>query len=471
MPRGNPGIRVLTLNVRYDNAEDADNWSRRRGLVAAVWEQIDPDLVFLQEVLPHQQVDVQNQLPGFEFFGTPRDLDQGESVPIGYRRTRFSSLDHGFFWVSETPDVPGAFGWDAACPRVVTWARLADNTTGWKLLVASVHLDHQGTVARNQGTRLIVERLGALAEGCAVLWGGDFNAEPNDPLHQTLAAAGYQDLVAPQCPPSEDYSFHGFDQEPRALIDYLYAGPGVLSLAASRQDLRPLGLCPSDHVPVVADVDLRGWVVFDMDGTLFPTETVTIPACQRGWEAFGLEPPAPEAIRARIGEPFPEFIRHLAPKLSSLDRTLLERQVDLFELDRIRLHGVLFPGIPEALRNLRAQGYRLALCSLGSPEYLETILEATGTTALFEVVLGAPKAPVSKAELLGARGALWGPRVVFVGDRTVDFDAARTLGWPSVGVEWGYGGSECDLADAKVSQVADLVGAINGFQAPYRGRP
>ena len=34
----------------------------------------------------------------------------------------------GHFWLSETPEVVGSKGWDAALPRVATWVKLTDKT-------------------------------------------------------------------------------------------------------------------------------------------------------------------------------------------------------------------------------------------------------------------------------------------------------------------------------------------------------
>ncbi len=54
----------------------------------------------------------------------------GEFTPIFYRRDRFELLTHDTFWLSEHPEEPGSMGWDAACPRTVTWAKFRDRLTG-----------------------------------------------------------------------------------------------------------------------------------------------------------------------------------------------------------------------------------------------------------------------------------------------------------------------------------------------------
>src|SRR3546814_10516417 len=53
---------------------------------------------------------------------------------LGYRTDRFTLLASGTFWLSQTPDRPGK-GWDAAYPRIASWARLRDRTASQTLLV------------------------------------------------------------------------------------------------------------------------------------------------------------------------------------------------------------------------------------------------------------------------------------------------------------------------------------------------
>src|SRR3546814_19040088 len=100
----------------------------------------------MQEVLQHQKQAVEADLPAYQFVGVARDdgKDKGEFSPLGFRRDRFALVGSGTFWLSPTPDVPSQ-GWDAARPRIATWAGLSDRTAARKRLVegkrVSVRLD------------------------------------------------------------------------------------------------------------------------------------------------------------------------------------------------------------------------------------------------------------------------------------------------------------------------------------------
>ena len=78
----------------------------------------------MKEVLHDQLEDLRRLLPQYEFIGVGRDDGKagGEYNPIMFHRARFTLLDSGTLWLSETPHVVGSKGWDADLPRVLTWA-------------------------------------------------------------------------------------------------------------------------------------------------------------------------------------------------------------------------------------------------------------------------------------------------------------------------------------------------------------
>lgn len=122
-------LSVMTFNMRYDNPEDgADNWRFRRGRVAEVIASHGVDVFGTQELLANQLGDLKRLLPGYAAVGVGREdgAEAGEFSAVFYRRDRFTPLESGTFWLSETPDVAGSKGWDGACERVATWVVLHD---------------------------------------------------------------------------------------------------------------------------------------------------------------------------------------------------------------------------------------------------------------------------------------------------------------------------------------------------------
>ncbi|OYR58705.1 endonuclease/exonuclease/phosphatase family protein [Halorubrum halodurans] len=210
-------IRVLSYNVRYDNRHDGhDAWHARRDGVVDLVRFHRPDVVGFQEPLPRQRADLRERLPEYEFLGRGRKRDgDGEGCPIGVRTDRWRPVDDGTFWLSETPAEPSV-GWDAAHPRIATWARIrpraetdgAAPPADAALLVVNTHLDHVGARARRESARLLRERTADLAAGGAgsgdasrdgatdgsgrlprVLV-GDFNCTAGSEPHRILTGAG-----------------------------------------------------------------------------------------------------------------------------------------------------------------------------------------------------------------------------------------------------------------------------------------
>lgn len=261
-------LRVMSFNVRYDEARDGANaWPRRKDMVAGTIAFHRADVAGLQEVLASQLADLRELLPEYAAVGVGRDdgREAGEFNPILFRKDRFRLLGSSTFWLSEDPERPGVKGWDAACARVVTWARLRDLWTGMTFVAFNTHFDHVGERARRESARLILSELPRIAGGAPFVLTGDFNCTREDPAHQALVSGGERgallrdarDLAArpPFGPPA---SFNGFRAEPAAglPIDHIFVGPSVVVARIGILPATWAGRFVSDHNPVLAEIRL-----------------------------------------------------------------------------------------------------------------------------------------------------------------------------------------------------------------------
>lgn len=261
-------IRAMTFNIRLDVASDGENaWPHREEMVEAVIKHEDPDLLGMQEVLVHQKQYLEAALPGYTFVGVGRDdgAEAGEFSPLGWRKDRFAMVDSGTFWLSPTPEVAGSKGWDAALPRIATWAVLRDRRSGEMIRVLNTHFDHIGTVARANAARLIADWVasGPASDTPAIVM-GDFNVTPGSEPYRVLADTAQSGLsdarTASRTPPyGPAGTFSGFDimAAAEAPIDHIFVTDDftVDSYAVVTQHWG--GRLPSDHYPVVANVELR----------------------------------------------------------------------------------------------------------------------------------------------------------------------------------------------------------------------
>ena len=187
---------VGTYNIRYKNDGDSlkgEVWSKRCQVMCDQLNFMSPDIFGAQEVLHVQLIDLLKGLDGYDYIGVGRDDggQAGEYAAIFYKKDRLRLLDHGDFWISETPDRPG-LGWDAACVRICTWGRFSRQTStdDEAFYFFNLHMDHVGVVARREGARLVVRKIREIAQGAPVIVTGDFNVDQTDEIYSIFTHSG-----------------------------------------------------------------------------------------------------------------------------------------------------------------------------------------------------------------------------------------------------------------------------------------
>jgi endonuclease/exonuclease/phosphatase family metal-dependent hydrolase len=258
-----PGkLRVMSYNVRCLHIENNPQdlwWFRVKHLVENIRNQ-DPDLIGMQEVYTAQANDLQRLLPGYAWFGVPRDdgKKKGERCPIFYRKDRFELLDWKTFWLSETPDTPGSVSWKSGCKRVVTWAKFRDKQTGKVFFHFNTHFDNASPKAREMSAVLLVERVRQIAGNAQAFVTGDFNTGPDSAPVKTITAvlqdARSVSASAPLGPEKTSWSFK-VNEPPEGRIDYIFISKGISALGYEAIDKTyGKGRRPSDHIAIRSDL-------------------------------------------------------------------------------------------------------------------------------------------------------------------------------------------------------------------------
>jgi len=260
-------LRVMTFNIRFDNPADGENeWSNRKEFAASVIRLHQADIIGVQEALYHQIEDLTDLLPGMSWAGTGRNSDGGgEYSAILYKTGRLEAVGHDTFWLSETPEVPGSQSWDAMLPRIATWVHFRDKQTGKEFVVVNTHFDHIGEQARVESAKQIMSTVSDIANGLPIVVMGDLNTTENDDPYFILAdnsmpdgrrlLDGFYNSVYGHHGPTSTWT--GFKQiVPDRRIDYIFVSDDItIHQHAALADQKD-GLFPSDHLPVVAEIEL-----------------------------------------------------------------------------------------------------------------------------------------------------------------------------------------------------------------------
>ena len=226
---------VGTYNIRMKNDGDSlkgDCWGKRCQVICDQVNFMSPAIFGTQEV-PHVQLqDLLHGLHNYDYIGVARDdgKTKGEYAAIFYDKSRIRLLDHGNFWLNETPDRP-ALGWDAACIRICTWRKFKDLRSGKKFYFFNLHMDHVGRVARREAARLVVSKIREIAEKRPVVLTGDFNVDQTDEIYRIFSESGIlsDSYTMADIRFAENGTFNAFKPQLKTTsrIDHIFVSPSM----------------------------------------------------------------------------------------------------------------------------------------------------------------------------------------------------------------------------------------------------
>lgn len=208
-------------------------------------------------------------------------------------------------------------------------------------------------------------------------------------------------------------------------------------------------------------------VILDVDGTLFQTEKIALPAFRQTFERlqqellYDGEVPSDDKILSVLGMTIPEVWETLLPNASMEIRDRANEWLAHLEIRMMEDgQGKLYPHVEATLHALHQRGVHLYTASNGEQRYVETVIATQGLTPLFAKLYcaGAYKTE-DKADLvklllddLGHRNA------VMVGDRQSDIRAGRANGLFTIGCQFGFAKPhELDGADRLIDSFDQLL--------------
>jgi len=257
-------VRWCTYNIRCMASVDTKmgvGWESRKDRACQWVLDQGIDVVGMQEVTHTQLLDIQERMPEYDYVGVGRTdgKEKGEYTPIFFRKDRFKALDKGNFWLSETPDVAGSKGWDAALERVASWVKLKDKKTGKVFMAVNTHFDHVGQTARKESAKLIMRKIQEIVGDSPAVVTGDFNITDKNEAYKTMVTNDFVMKDAYKESPVRcgvNYTYHNYSNIPAdkaSKIDFIFITPQIevhRTLIPQNSPSYPL----SDHNPHWADL-------------------------------------------------------------------------------------------------------------------------------------------------------------------------------------------------------------------------
>ena len=208
-------------------------------------------------------------------------------------------------------------------------------------------------------------------------------------------------------------------------------------------------------------------IFFDLDGTLTdPAQGITN-SFIHALKYFGREIPSYEELCKLIGPPLPYSFETILgfPKEKVMEAVAKYRE---YFATKGLYENSVYPGIPELLQTLKANGKHLVVATSKPEEYSIKIIDHFGLSKYFDFVCGSlmDESRSKKSEVISYALQRCGlsesdkERVLMVGDRHHDIEGAQQNGLKSCGVLFGYG-SRTELEDAGADYIAEDINELS----------
>jgi phosphoglycolate phosphatase len=209
-------------------------------------------------------------------------------------------------------------------------------------------------------------------------------------------------------------------------------------------------------------------VIFDMDGTLFETDTLLVPVHHRVFETlreerlYEHETPPVERLLSCLGMLLEDIWRQVMPDGTEAARKRADELLLQYELEGLeRGEGQLYPYVEQTLRELKDRGMKLFVASNGLEDYVKGVARHRGIAELFDGLYSAGEyATASKVDLVARLLKDHGVKTAWmVGDRSSDVEAGKGNGLQTIGCAYATYGrkAELDGADVLISDFRELT--------------
>lgn len=186
--------------------------------------------------------------------------------------------------------------------------------------------------------------------------------------------------------------------------------------------------------------------VFDLDGTLCDTVESISHSANHALRDMGLKEATAEDYKIFVGDGVDALTRRLLRFNGDMECTrfaeLRKGYMDYFTADST-YHVKAYPGIPEALEELKKQGAKVAVLSNKPHASTMEVIEKVFGADYFDDVLGQtdrfPRKPAPDSALyLAEKFGVKPEECLYIGDTGTDMQTGTAAGMYTIGVLWGF---------------------------------
>ena len=212
---------------------------------------------------------------------------------------------------------------------------------------------------------------------------------------------------------------------------------------------------------------MKKLIIFDLDGTLLNTIADLAQSTNHALQALGYPTHPESAYNFMVGNGINKLFERALPEGEKSEENVLRVRkefvpyYDVHNADKSRP----YPGIPELLAALKAEGIQCAVFSNKADPLCGKIIEHYFGAGRFVLVRGSRPGVPTKPDPTGVYSLMQDlhadpASTLFVGDSDVDILTGHNAGLPALGVLWGFRG-EAELtaagADALAAKPEDIL--------------
>ena len=245
-------LDFVSFNIRCCDDPDGNSIEERAPRLSKVLEPLNADIITFQEVRPKWVPEIKKYFADqYEIFLSYRSEEKPEGLISLWKKERFSCVEKGHFWFSDTPNEE-SLGWDEKyhCPRICSYSVLQEKGSGVSFLVMNTHFGF-GDRCQTRSVKMIKD-FRERFERFRTIVAGDFNMNPS--------SLGYKEMVKIFVDANEvtardrRATYHAYAPSPdqQTHIDYIFCDQQVLPESFRILDDRVNGKFPSDHFGIYA---------------------------------------------------------------------------------------------------------------------------------------------------------------------------------------------------------------------------